>query len=355
MRRFEYRDGDLRVGLSGKSAAGWADRFSVKKGTFSGLSSEQSQRKQSRPQACSLNWEPSFTWSFWAICLDYLAWKGASGRKHEETRGCNCFFVIAVRRRRRDSVLGSRETLYCLALVIALTLAGCQATGGENAGDRQGSWWNWGEKTAPPTTTSGSPFSAAATYNRNNNPSNMGLTLYDSTSHDKPAPPPANPTAPAPCASAPPPAAPGFAYPPNPPIYVNVAPGAVPGGNAVPGVVGSAPTGYWIYQPANGYPAPYQNGVPLCIPVYGPPANGYPGPGPAMANGNLPTPPNLSGSPVPAGAYPMNSPPNYPAMAPANVPVNLPPPNGYAPTQVPPSFDPSHSASLPYSPTVSPR
>jgi len=249
--------------------------------------------------------------------------------------------------------LVSREALCYLALVITLTLAGCQAPGGsENAGDRQGSWWDWGTKTPPPTTTSGSPFSAAATYNRNNT-SNMGLTLYDSSSHDKPASLPTTPPAAAPCASVAPPATPGPVYPPNPAIYPNVGPGAIPGGGAVPGPV--APTGYWVYQPANGYPAPYQNGVPLCIPVYGPPTNGYPGSGSAITNGTPAATPNMSGSPAQAGAYPMNYPPNYPAMAPVNMPVNLPPSNGIGPIQVPSTSDPSRSAATLPPAAISPR
>jgi hypothetical protein len=112
-------------------------------------------------------------------------------------------------------------------------------------------------------------------------------------------------------------------------------------------MVNAAPTGYWIYQPANGYPVTNQNGMPVCIPVYGPPMNAYPGYAPPMTNGNPVPPPNLTPSPVQAGAYPMNYPPNstpnYPATAPANMPINLPPTGSVGPAQGAPSFDSSHA------------
>ena len=218
--------------------------------------------------------------------------------------------------------MASRETLCCLALAVTLALAGCQASGtSETAGAEQGSWWNWGTKTAPPSTTSGSPFSAAATYNRENtSQSQMGITLYDGSAHAKPAsPPPANLPGTSPGASGVPPATPGAAYPPGSPMCAGAGPNAVPGGGP-PGMIGAAPSGYWVYQPANGYPAMNQNGAPLCVPVYGPPMNGNFGYGPPPMNGNPAATPNAAAFPVQAGSYPAN----YPAMAAGNAAVSAP-------------------------------
>ena len=221
--------------------------------------------------------------------------------------------------------MGNRETLSCLAVAIVLALAGCQASGtGENGSTEQGSWWNWGKKTPPPSTTSGSPFSAAATYNRQNtSETGMGLTVYDGSAHAKPAsPPPATLPANAPCTNAVPPVTPGATSPPGSPIYANAGPVAVPGGGAPPGMIGAAPTGYWVYQPANGPPVANNNGVPLCIPVYGQAANVNSGYGASLPNGNPAVPSNMAAYPVQAGPCPMNYPQNSPAMTSVNGPVN---------------------------------
>ena len=88
--------------------------------------------------------------------------------------------------------MGTREALYCLALAIGPLLIGCQSTGGgDNGAVEHTSWWDWGYKTPLSTVTAGSPFSAAATYNRNNT-SDMGITLYDGTNRAKSCPPPAS-------------------------------------------------------------------------------------------------------------------------------------------------------------------
>ncbi len=206
----------------------------------------------------------------------------------------------------------NRELLCCVALLLAI--AGCQGSDGTGGGAM--SWW--GQKESPPSNPNGSPFSAAATYNRQNT-GDMGITLYDGSSHAKPSPPPANPPCVMPGASPAPPMSPGPAYPPSGPMYPSYGPNPGPGGGPSPGTVGSPPTGYWVYQPANGYPVANQNGVVPCIPVYGQPMNAYPGYGP-VANGSPAMPPNTAGYPSPTSGYPVN----YPSMAPANAATAAP-------------------------------
>ena len=112
----------------------------------------------------------------------------------------------------------------------------------------------------------------------------MGVTLYDGSSHAKSAAPAATPSnAPACPTGTAAPAIPNYAYPPGNPVPVNAAPNAIPGGGPVPAMNGVAPTGYWIYQPANPYPVMGPNNVPQVIPVYGPPMNGNCGPAPETA------------------------------------------------------------------------
>jgi hypothetical protein len=234
--------------------------------------------------------------------------------------------------------LRSRRTLCCLAFAILPAFAGCQGSGSGGNSDEH-SWWDWGAKNPPPSNKSGSPFSTAATYNRNNT-SDMGVTLYDGTSHATPtAPPcnqpaaPANPNLPAnPPYTTPPAMNPGAAYPQNYPMYANA--GAAP-----------APTGYWVYQPAAGSPVVYPNGGAPVIPVYSPP-QGVPGPvpGPAMqGNGPMPAP-NPIGFNQP-GAYPANN----PAMVPTNPPVYTPlpgnvPPPGLGPAEPQRANPPAYGA-----------
>jgi len=199
-------------------------------------------------------------------------------------------------------------------------LTGCQSSGGSENAAEHASWWDWSTKTPPSSNPNGSPFSTAATYNRQNT-SEMGLTVYDGTSHAKPpAPPPTSPST-APCPGAAPPANPSTVCPPGSPTYVNAGP------NLGPGVGGAAPTGYWVYQPAYGYPAINQAGGPQVIPVYGPPMGGVPGNGPMTTNGTPTMPANSARAP----AYPVNNPANFPAPAPVNTPFArgaLAPPNG---------------------------
>src|SRR5271157_300574 len=212
----------------------------------------------------------------------------------------------------RDSVLGSRETFCCLALAMLLAISGCQAPGI--------SAWNWGPKPAPPSTANGSPISAAASGNHSNT-SDIGPTVNCGPAGSKPASPPANLPGALPSPSAVGPAIPGAAYPPGSPTYGNAGPNAVPGGGAPPGMGGAAPMGYWVYQPANGYPAMNQNGAPLCIPVYGPPMNGNYRYGPAPLGGNPPAPCNMAVNPVQTSAFPENCPPATQPNAPVNAPA----------------------------------
>ena len=221
--------------------------------------------------------------------------------------------------------MGNRETLSCLAVAIVLALAGCQASGtGENGSTEQGSWWNWGKKTPPPSTTSGSPFSAAATYNRQNtSETGMGLTVYDGSAHAKPAsPPPATLPANAPCTNAVPPVTPGATVHLVVRYTRTLGRLRFPAAAHLPGMIGAAPTGYWVYQPANGPPVANNNGVPLCIPVYGQAANVNSGYGASLPNGNPAVPSNMAAYPVQAGPCPMNYPQNSPAMTSVNGPVN---------------------------------
>lgn len=112
---------------------------------------------------------------------------------------------------------------------------------------------------------------------------------------------------------------PGTQNPPNvgysgaPAGYANGAAGL---GGAPCGLVPvaglGAPTGFWVYQSANGY------GVTKVIPVYGPPGDQPPGNGQPIGSGPMPTGPGQS------GGYPMNTSPGYPVMAPNNVPSNGP-------------------------------
>jgi hypothetical protein len=255
---------------------------------------------------------------------DYVTWHRETGRKHGKAAVRPCFLTGSSVMKIRNSNVGCRETLFFLALAIVPAVAGCQSSGSEN-----GSAWDWGAKTPPPTTTNSSPFSAAATYNRNNNPSGMGFTLYDGPAHAKPAAPQCDPPGPLPNSSGSvpssgttAPAGGGLYFPPGNP---NPGPNAFPQGPA-PGMAGPAPTGYWIYQPANGNPAAYPNGAPLLIPVYGPPAGGLPGNARAMSGGG-PSPPSL---PAQTGAYP----PNYPANF--SEPRNPPPPDSPAGTAINP-------------------
>ncbi len=200
-----------------------------------------------------------------------------------------------------DSELRNGEVLCCLALAIGLMLAGCQTSGTNEA---------------PRSTANGSPFSAAATYNRQNT-GDMGLTLYDGAARAKAAPPPVNPPIAAPGASAAPPAVPGTVCPPPGSVYPTAGPITFSGNGAAPNIVGAAPAGYWIYQPANGSPVTNQNGGPqYVVPVYGPPINAYPGYGATQTSGIPVAPYNMPSYPVQGTANSMN----YPPMAAVSAP-----------------------------------
>jgi hypothetical protein len=100
-------------------------------------------------------------------------------------------------------------------------------------------------------------------------------------------------------------------------MYANAAPASIPGNGAVPGIAGTAPIGYWIYQPANGYPITNQTGGLPCIPVFGPTVNGYTGYGPPPASGNPAAPSGMAAMPPSAapGAQPDNGPSSGAAVA----------------------------------------
>jgi hypothetical protein len=183
----------------------------------------------------------------------------------------------------------------CLTATGALAIAGCQFFGDN----------------PPQSSANGSPFSPAATNNRNNNPSEMGLTLVDSSHNKSSSSSNSSSALPPPCLSgqATPP---GPAYPPPGPMYGPPVSNYAPGG-PVPGQGAPAPSGYWVYQPANGY------GVTKVVPVYGPQQGELPpGIGQPIAGGTMPP------GPVQPSGYPANAAAGYPAMSPNYNPGSVP-------------------------------
>ena len=90
-----------------------------------------------------------------------------------------------------------------------------------------------------------------------------------------------------------------------------------------------APSGYWVYQPANGF------GVSKVVPVYGPQGDQPPGVGQPLYGGQgVPGPMNQP------GGYPVNVAADRPAMAPNNVPGGAPYAGG---APVPPSWGPQQT------------
>ncbi len=222
----------------------------------------------------------------------FVTWSKVTGRRDSEERWESDNYSATTDM--GDLTGRSRKTLCCLAIAFVGTLSGCQAP-------------------STPSSKNGSPFSEAATYNRQNT-SDMGLTIYDGTSHDKPSTPPSTPPVPPSSGNCPQ----GTNYPANRPVFANP-PVSAPGMPvSAPGMAGPAPIGYWVYQPAAGYPAVSQSGFAPVIPVYGPPAGGMPGNTPAMPGGG----PMSPAVPVQPGPYAGGPATNYPAMAPGNGPVS---------------------------------
>ena len=132
--------------------------------------------------------------------------------------------------------MASRNFYRCMAWAMAAAIAGCQSSG---------------DNSPPPSSTDRSPFSSALTYNRNNNPSEMGLTLVNGSQNKSASSSSSVSSLPPPCPGVPA-APPGNVYPPPAPPYGFAGANAVPGG-PVPGQSAQSPSGYWLYQPANGY------------------------------------------------------------------------------------------------------
>ncbi len=191
--------------------------------------------------------------------------------------------------------MASRNFYRCMAWAMAAAIAGCQSSG-DNA--------------PPPSSADRSPFSSASTYNRNNNPSEMGLTLVNGSQNKSASSSSSVSSLPPPCPGVPA-APPGNVYPPPAPPYGFAGANAVPGG-PVPGQSAQSPSGYWLYQPANGF------GVTKVVPIYGPPNNLPPVVGPPMGAGPVQT------GPAQAGVYPGNAAPGYPPVAPNYAPVTPP-------------------------------